>query len=111
MFQADRFALATAAISLAGGLSRDRKPIRVDRRSYGFAWTLLCPEAYTIAPPTAALCQASVAERQLSSRLNGGKAVMSRELRLTRSKPTTNRKTPRSAPFDTAVFLYTTTHG
>ena len=37
----------------------------------------LCLEAYTAASPTAALCQASVAERQLSSRLNGGEAVMS----------------------------------
>ena len=35
----------------------------------------LCLEAYTAASPTELCAQASVAERQLSSRLSGGEAV------------------------------------
>ena len=103
--------LVTAAISLASRLSRDREPIRVDRRSCGFAWTLLRPKAYTSASPAAAMCQALVAERQLSSRLNGGEAVMSHALRSTPAKRGTNRKGARKALFDPAVFLETTANG
>jgi hypothetical protein len=72
----------------------------------GFA--VQCAKASTCALPIAALRQASVAERQLSSRLNGGEAVMSRALRSRRSKRNTDRKTARPALFDPAVFLETT---
>src|SRR4030095_5326241 len=101
----------TAAISLAGGLSRDREPIRADRRSGGFAWTLLRPKSYTTASSTAAMCQASVAERQLSSRLNGGEAVMSHAPGSRPAKRGTNRKGARKVLFDPAVFLETTANG
>src|SRR6185369_16374719 len=71
-----------------------------------------CVWKRTLAHHLQRLCaQASVAERQLSSRLNGGEAVMSRALRSKRSKRNTDRKTARPALFDPAVFLETTAIG
>ena len=66
----------------------------------------------TLAHHLQRLCaQASVAERQLSSRLNGGEAVMSRAPRSRPIKGSTNRKTAGAPLFDPAVFLATAAVG
>ena len=58
------------------------------------------------------LCaQASVAERQLSSRLNGGEAVMSRAPRSKSIKVSTHPKTAGAPLFDPGVFLSTAAVG
>jgi hypothetical protein len=55
----------------------------------------------TLTPsPTAAQCQASVAERQSSSRLNGGEAVMAPAPRSSPAKRRTNRKAAAEARFN-----------
>jgi CRP-like cAMP-binding protein len=61
-------------------------------------------------PPTAALCQASVAERQSRSRLIKGEAVRSGSPKTKTVKPSANR-TAASAVFDPAVFLATAALG
>jgi len=71
----------------------------------------LCLEAYTNTSPTAALCQALVAERQLSSRLNEGESVMSHAPRTRPTKQSPSRKAATGALFDPAVFFEKTGNG
>jgi CRP/FNR family cyclic AMP-dependent transcriptional regulator len=104
------FVLLPTKCTHSAGIHATVNPICSDRS------TRLCLDPCvwkrTLAHHLQRLCaQASVAERQLSSRLNGGEAVMSRAPRSKSIKVSTHPKTAGAPLFDPGVFLSTAAVG